>query len=163
MQSIPHIGEVQSKNAAFNLYERAYHVFGEAKRVHDFKAVCDDENMEEEAKVIRLGELMNASHKSCDMLFECSSPELNELTKIARDAGALGSRLTGAGWGGCTVSLVRRSDLATFIPKVMEYYTMDRPMGETLWVTDDLERYLFATNPGQGAVVLDPSYCNFYI
>jgi len=161
--SIPHINEVESKNTVFNLYERAYHVFGEAKRVHDYKAVCEDQSIDEEAKIKRLGELMNASHKSCDMLYECSSPELNELTKMARDAGALGSRLTGAGWGGCCVSLVRRSELATFIPKMMDYYTKERPMGEQLWVTDDLARYIFATNPGQGAVVLDPSYCNFYI
>lgn len=51
LQNIPHIGEVQAKNAAFNLYERAYHVFGEAKRVHDFKEICDDEAMDEETKV----------------------------------------------------------------------------------------------------------------
>lgn len=128
--SIPHVNEVQSKNTVFNLFERAYHVFGEAKRVHDFKAICDDVNIDEESKIKKLGDLMNASHKSCDMLYECSSPELNQLTKMARDAGALGSRLTGAGWGGCCVSLVRRSDLATFIPKVMDYYTKERPMGE---------------------------------
>ena len=99
---------------------------------------------------------MNESHLSCDMLYDCSSPELNELTKMARDAGALGSRLTGAGWGGCCVSLVRKQDLEQFISKVMDYYTKERATGETLWVTDDLNRYIFATNPGQGALVLDP-------
>ena len=39
--NIPHISEVQSQNAAFYVYERAYHVFGEANRVHDFKATCE--------------------------------------------------------------------------------------------------------------------------
>ena len=124
--------------------------------MQDFKRICEDESLEESVKVGKLGKLMNESHLSCDMLYECSSPELNELTKMARDAGALGSRLTGAGWGGCCVSLVRKSELQTFISKVMDYYTKPRETGETLWVTDDLNRYIFATNPGQGALVLDP-------
>jgi galactokinase len=124
--------------------------------VQDFKRICEDESLEESVKVGKLGKLMNESHLSCDMLYECSSPELNELTKMARDAGALGSRLTGAGWGGCCVSLVRKSELQAFISKVMDYYTKPRETGETLWVTDDLNRYIFATNPGQGALVLDP-------
>jgi galactokinase len=48
--------------------------------VLDFAAVCSNSALTEEQKVQRLGELMNASHKSCDMLYDCSSPELNELT-----------------------------------------------------------------------------------
>lgn len=124
--------------------------------MQDFKRICEDESLDENVKVGKLGKLMNESHLSCDMLYECSSPELNELTKMARDAGALGSRLTGAGWGGCCVSLVRKSELQAFISKVMDYYTKPRETGETLWVTDDLNRYIFATNPGQGALVLDP-------
>mmetsp|Transcript_15623 Transcript_15623/g.21124 ORF Transcript_15623/g.21124 Transcript_15623/m.21124 type:complete len:102 (+) Transcript_15623:1236-1541(+) len=99
---------------------------------------------------------------SCNMLYDCSSEQLNELTKLARDSGAIGSRLTGAGWGGCTVSLVENDKVESFLTKVTEFYTKKRDMGDILWVTDDLDRYLFATQPGMGASVLNPVNCNFY-
>lgn len=70
---------------------------------------------------------MNESHQSCDKLYDCSSEMLNELTDMARKAGALGSRLTGAGWGGCCVSLVRKTELKDFIDKVTKFYTQERP------------------------------------
>jgi len=78
---------------------------------------------------------------------------------LCRQGGALGSRLTGAGWGGCCVSLVRKSETAQFIDKVIEYYTREREPGQQLWVTDDLYRYIFATAIGRGALVLDPEFC----
>lgn len=58
---VSHIMDVKNSNINFELYKRAFHVMTEAKRVHDFKAVCEDENLEEEDKVQKLGDLMNAS------------------------------------------------------------------------------------------------------
>jgi galactokinase len=101
---------------------------------------------------------MNESHNSCRDLYECSSPELDELTQLARDSGALGSRLTGAGWGGCCVSLVNKSDINNFLDKMQTYYTKEREPGQQLWITDDLNRYLFASQPARGACILDPKY-----
>ena len=65
MKDVQHVYEVKSKNASFHLYQRAYHVLTEAKRVHDFKAACDDMTMNDDTKIQTLGKLMNESHLSC--------------------------------------------------------------------------------------------------
>jgi hypothetical protein len=44
----------------------------------------------------RLGKLMDQSHDSCARLYECSCPELDALVAVAKAAGAIGARLTGA-------------------------------------------------------------------
>ena len=129
LKDIPYFFEVLQQNVRFHLYERAYHVFGEAQRVYQFKEQCDNTLVTEEDKVQKLGQLMNESHYSCRDLYECSSDQLDELTQLARDSGALGSRLTGAGWGGCCVSLVKKDHLASFLDKMHSYYTKEREPG----------------------------------
>ena len=61
---------------------------------------------------------MNESHASCRDLYDCSSDNLEVLTKMACEAGAYGSRLTGAGWGGCSVSLVSADKVTEFLGKI---------------------------------------------
>ena len=83
------------------LNKRAAHVVGENDRV--WKAV--DALKRGDASAI--GELMNASHESSRTNFENSTPELDALVEVARSlGGVLGSRLTGGGFGGGTVTLV---------------------------------------------------------
>lgn len=80
----------------FQLYDRALHVYSEAKRVYDFKETCSlTSTMSSEEVLKKLGQLMNESHDSCRYLYECSCAELDELTNVCRQAGAYGSRLTG--------------------------------------------------------------------
>ena len=156
LKDIPYFYEVLEQNKTFHLFERATHVFAEASRVYKFREICDNMTLEEDDKVVELGKLMNESHFSCKVLYECSSDQLDELTALARQSGALGSRLTGAGWGGCCVSLVKKDILDSFLDKMHSYYTKEREPGYQLWVTDDLDRYLFATQPAKGAFILDP-------
>ncbi|KAK3526166.1 hypothetical protein QTP70_017721, partial [Hemibagrus guttatus] len=105
----------------FRLYQRARHVYSEAARVLQFKAVCDSAPAD---AVLQLGELMNQSHTSCRDLYECSCPELDQLVDICREAGAVGSRLTGAGWGGCAVSMVPAERTESFLRTVKDRYYM---------------------------------------
>ncbi|KAF3948404.1 hypothetical protein CMV_025592 [Castanea mollissima] len=94
--------------------KRAAHVYSEAKRVHAFKDTVSSD-LSEEDKLKKLGDLMNESHHSCSVLYACSCPELEELVHTCREHGALGARLTGAGWGGCAVALVKESIVPQFI------------------------------------------------
>jgi len=89
---------------------------------------------------------MNGSHQSCSDLFDCSCPELDELTALARASGAYGSRLTGAGWGGCTVSLVSESKVEEFKNQLKEGYPKYRGLTE-----EELDEVVFATKPSSGA------------
>jgi galactokinase len=97
----------------FKLRQRALHVFGEALRVLQFMKLLEDPRLrpaegaeDTSAYNAQLGALLNATQDSCRALYECSAPEIDQLNDIARRAGSYGSRLTGAGWGGCTVHLV---------------------------------------------------------
>jgi galactokinase len=97
----------------FKLRQRATHVFSEALRVMHFHgallAAADSGRGADVPKLLaELGGLMNATQDSCRDAYECSCPELDELCALARGAGAVGSRLTGAGWGGGSVHLVPR-------------------------------------------------------
>lgn len=69
------------------------------------------------------GELMNLSHISLRDDYEVTGTELDTLVELAsKQEGTLGSRMTGAGFGGCTVSLVKRDCAENFIKNVSEGY-----------------------------------------
>ena len=68
----------------------------------------------------RFGELMNESHMSYAEDFEASTPEIDSLVKDARALGALGSRLTGGGFGGCTVHLLVETDVETWTKNLLQ-------------------------------------------
>ena len=76
-----------------------------------------------EGNIVLFGELMNASHVSLRDDYEVTGIELDTLVEEAwKVDGVIGSRMTGAGFGGCTVSLVKDEAINTFIEKVGTAY-----------------------------------------
>src|SRR5438132_881186 len=84
------------------LRARAVHVVSETARTR-FGA-----QLLARGRLKQFGRLLYESHESCRRLYECSAAELDLVVAAAKRAGALGARLTGAGWGGAVLVLVER-------------------------------------------------------
>ncbi len=106
---------VLQHNTSFDIWRRAKHVFEEAARVIRVSGL-------ESIDANEFARLMNDSHSSCKDQFDCSCDELDKLVEVSLKAGAMGSRLTGAGWGGCTVSCVPTEMVPKFIENVKQRY-----------------------------------------
>lgn len=98
-------------------HKRARHVVGEVQRTSDaVKALKAGE-------LTRFGQLMNASHVSLRDDYEVTGPELDCMAEEAwKIEGVIGSRMTGGGFGGCTVSLVKEEAIEHFIATVGKNY-----------------------------------------
>jgi N-acetylgalactosamine kinase len=106
---------VDTTTSLLFLHERCRHVYNETARVYQFEANSGNATV--------LGELMNKSHESLATLYDASCPELDRLTSLMRQYGAIGSRLTGAGWGGCAVTIVPRMATSSMLKSIAhEYY-----------------------------------------
>ncbi|MBE3576745.1 MAG: galactokinase [Limnochordales bacterium] len=96
---------------------RVTHVVAENQRVLETVAALEEGDWQ------RCGELLVASHASLRDLYEVSSPALDLMVELALSVpGVLGSRMTGAGFGGCTVSLVREEAVEQFLATVIPEY-----------------------------------------
>src|SRR5881398_4263556 len=84
------------------LRSRALHVIGETARARFAAQLLARRQLK------RFGALLYESHESCRRLYACSTPELDTIVAAARRAGALGARLTGAGWGGAVLVLLAK-------------------------------------------------------
>ena len=98
-----------------------------AKRAEHVVMECDRVNKAVEAlkagNLTELGALLNESHYSLRDLYEVTGKELDTLSAFARkEADCLGSRMLGAGFGGCTISIVKKSGVEGFIRRVGKAY-----------------------------------------
>lgn len=81
------------------------------------------EALEEDEDLIRFGELMNQSHIGLRDDYEVSCPELDAMVEIAwKTEGVIGSRMTGAGFGGCTVTIVTDDAFDVLVENVKNEY-----------------------------------------
>jgi len=140
----------------FKLRQRALHVFTEALRVSQFvqllehpsEFISKDAGESTESYNRKLGSLMNETQDSCRDLYECSCKELDELCTIARKAGSYGSRLTGAGWGGCSVHLVPADKVAAVTEAWEKEYYSKRDL------TDEQKKgAVVVSKPGSGSAL----------
>jgi galactokinase len=110
---------------------RCRHVVAENERVGAAGAAL------ESGDVAALGELFAAGHASLRDLFEVSSPELDALVEIAGGVpGVVAARMTGAGFGGCTVNLVRPDAVGALRAAVEAAYTARTGLVATILEVD---------------------------
>ena len=106
----PELLESHAMDLSGVVYQRLKHVVGEIARTQEAVQVLEANDL------ARFGELMNESHHSLRDEYSVSSYELDYLTDWARHQdGVLGSRMTGAGFGGCTVTLIAKENVQDFM------------------------------------------------
>ncbi|HSB02845.1 MAG TPA: galactokinase [Anaerolineales bacterium] len=110
--------------------KRARHVVEEIERSKQAEALLEAGNIR------RFGELMNECHASLRDLYEVSCPELNTMARIAQSLdGCYGARLTGAGFGGCTVNLVVREKAEEFSQSLAQGYQSETGYSPEIYIT----------------------------
>ena len=109
---------------------RAEHVVKEIARVKSARRALEQGNIN------NFGALMNAGHNSLRDLYEVSTQELDTLVEISQNInGCYGSRLTGAGFGGCTVNLVSTREVTRFKDIIQEKYFLETGNRSTIYIT----------------------------
>ena len=96
--------------------KRARHVITENERVLEAVQALQRQDFG------AFGRLMYASHRSLRDDYEVSTPELDAFVEIAIQSSALGARLTGAGFGGCALALIRSEDAGVLVLNVRHYF-----------------------------------------
>jgi galactokinase len=111
------------------IYKRCLHV------------VCEDQRVLDSARYLKqgdlksFGELMGQSHISMRDLYEISCPEVDTMVEIAQHLpGFSGGRMTGGGFGGCTVNLVKSEDSETFAKQIALRYEKATGMKPDVYV-----------------------------
>lgn len=89
----------------------------------------------EQGNILEFGQMMNECHASLRDYFEVSIPELNIMAEFAQSLpGCFGARLTGAGFGGCTVNLVEKQAAETFAGRLSRQYQNQTGLAPEIYI-----------------------------
>src|SRR5947208_7866299 len=144
--SVGQLLEVAGARATLSgvLSRRFRHVVTEGTRVRQAEAAMAAQDL------AAFGQLLDASHQSLRDDYEVSHPELDRLVELAREAGAAGARLTGAGFDGSIVALCRDEREPEAAAALRERYYAP------VWAATDAIRPKLPAQPAAGAEVLTP-------
>lgn len=129
--SMSEFRQVEDKFTDETAKKRARHVISEIERTEEAVRQLKHGNLE------RFGELMNASHDSLRDDYEVTGLELDTMVEEAHKVdGVIGSRMTGGGFGGCTVSIVKDEAIDTFIEQVGKNYESRTGLKAEIYVAE---------------------------
>ena len=130
--------EANRSKIAAGAAKRAAHIIGEIDRVERGVELIRSGNL------AAFGQLLFESHRSSIENFENSCPELDIVVEAAREAGALGARLSGGGFGGAAIVMVRSSEAAAIREKI-----------KSLCKEKKIEPDIISITPSAGAAIID--------
>lgn len=139
--SVDELLEAGEEALSPDLLPRFRHVVTESARVDRGEEALRNGDLD------HFGALLNDSHRSLRDDYEVSTPELDELVGLAREAGAAGARLTGAGFGGAILAVARQEKLSGVLSHLEEGFFRARDY------TGSLNEHLFVAEASGGATV----------
>lgn len=111
--------------------KRATHVVKENDRVHGASKALNEGNL------VEFGRLMYASHESLKELYEVTGKELDTIVDFCADyADVIGARMTGAGFGGCAIALLKKGSEVDFAKQLSEVYFNEIGYHATIYVQE---------------------------
>jgi galactokinase len=155
--TIPYSDAVLNNPARdYQPFKRAQHILQENLRLKQLKSVLDLESNDED-KIKTLVQLMNDSAKSCKLLYEASSDEVDILIEqLLKYQDVSCAKICGSGWGGSVLAIARRERVDIIISGIIKDYYNNKE--NNLIINDDLDMIIFPSAVSGGCCILDPQY-----
>ncbi len=131
LNGIDELNEVSHLITSPIVKKRAEHVVSEIARTNEAAEALTN------GQLVKFGQLLVQSHESLRDLYEVTGFELDTMVELSlAEKGVLGSRMTGAGFGGCTVSIVKEDCVSAFIENVSRGYLEKTKLVPEFYIAD---------------------------